>query len=154
MEKKIIWKAGLILLLLSSQLSYGQSMGAVKKEIIKTNSLYFELFKKKDLAIVSLYTDNGWLLPPNAPAVKGKAALIKDFTSAYTDASIQSVKFTTIQVYGDGSGYTTEEGIWQVFNTQGVIIDQGNYIKLWKKTGKAWRIYRDIFSSDHKSATM
>lgn len=150
MKKNIIWKAALILLF-SNQLVYSQSMATVKNEIKKTNSLYFELFKKKDLAIVSLYADNGFLLPPNAQAVKGKAALIKDFTGAYADTNIQSVKFTTIDIYGDGSDYITEEGLWQGLNAEGVVTDQGNYIKLWKKTGKGWKIFRDIFSSDHKS---
>ncbi|RWY48166.1 YybH family protein [Mucilaginibacter gilvus] len=152
MKKNIILATLAALFFLSiSHPSMGQELPAIRKEIEKDNALYFRLFQNKDAAIVTLYTVDGILLPPNAPAVSGRAALLKDFKAAYADTKLKGVKFSTSNVYGDGKLYLCEEGTWQVFNTNGSIIDTGKYLKLWKKTPEGWRIFRDIFNSDRKS---
>ena len=129
-----------------------QGLPAIKKEIEKDNAFYFNLFKKKDTAITNLYTGDACLLPPNAPAVCGKAALAKDFKDTYAAGGITGVKFSTTSVYGDGVLYVTEEGTWQVFSTNGDVIDSGKYLKLWKKTEQGWKIFRDMFNSSRKSS--
>lgn len=132
--------------------SNGQDLSAIKKEIGKDNALYFDLFKKADVAIVNLYTEDGCLMPPNNPPVNGRVALTKDFKDTYADGKIQGVRFSTVEIYGDGVLYVTEEGDWQVFDKNDQVIDDGKYIKLWKKTKQGWKIYRDLFSSVRKAS--
>jgi len=139
-----------LMLILTGYKAGAQGLTAVKNEIIKDNALYFDLFKKKSAAIVDLYTDDGCLLSPNAPAICGKAALTKDFKDTYAAGQVSGVKFSTMQVYGAGKDLVTEEGTWQVFDTKGKLIDYGKYLKLWKKTKAGWKIFRDLFNSDHK----
>jgi len=151
MKKNIIILTACLFALFITSNAFAQNLSAIKQSIAKTNALYFELFSKKDLAIVSLYTDDGCLMSPNAPAIRGKAALTKDFTEAYA-SQIKGVKFATQNIYGDGSSYITEEGTWQVFDTSGKLLDNGKYLKLWKKVGNNWKIFRDVFNSDRKGS--
>ena len=122
-----------------------------KKAIGKINDLYFNLFSKSDAAIVDLYTDDASLLVPNGPAVRGKKALEKDFKDTFADGKVKGVKFHTENVYGDGKEYLAEEGTWQVFEQGGALLDDGKYLKLWKKTKAGWKIFRDCFNSNHKA---
>lgn len=123
----------------------------IKKAIENTNALYFNLFAKKDGAIVDLYTDDACLLSPNMLPISGKKALKKDFEDTFADGKVKSVKFQTGNIYGDGKEYVTEEGTWQVFEPSGKLLDDGKYLKLWKLTKTGWKIFRDSFNSNHKA---
>ena len=150
MKKNTIILTAFLLVLFEGN-TFAQNLNAIKQSIIKTNALYFELFSKKDLSIVNLYDEDGVLMSPNGPAIRGKAALTKDFKQAYA-SQIKGVKFATQNIYGDGSNYVTEEGTWQVFDTSGKELDNGKYLKLWKKVGNSWKIFRDVFNSDRKGS--
>ncbi|PTS98548.1 hypothetical protein DBR11_14570 [Pedobacter sp. HMWF019] len=130
MEKNFIMLIGGLLSLSAAFECKAQNINAIRKEIEKDNALYFDLFKKRSIKIVELYTDDGNLLPPNASVVRGKQALIKDFTDTYASNQVSGVKFFTQNVYGKESNYIIEEGSWQVFGTTGNVIDSGKYIKL------------------------
>jgi len=134
-----------------AQTTTSMELLTAKKAIEKTNSLYFDLFSKKDAAIVNLYTDDACLLSPNTLPISGRKALEKDFKEAFADAKLKGVKFQTKEVYGDGKEYVTEEGTWQVFQQGGKLLDDGKYLKLWKKTKAGWKIFRDVFNSNHKA---
>ena len=88
-------------------------------------------------------------MPPSAPAICGIEALAKDFKDTYAAGTVKSGKFITKEVYGDAVEFITEEGVWQVFDATGKSIDQGKYLKLWKKTKDGWKILRDSFNSNH-----
>jgi ketosteroid isomerase-like protein len=143
--------AGLALLLAGHSVK-GQDLTTARKTIAETNSRYFELFKKKDLALVDLYTTDAALLPPNAPAVTGKPALMKDFTNAFADTHIAGVKFSTRNIYDGGKSFIIEEGTWEVLGTDNKVVDTGNYLKIWKKTKSGLKIFRDIFNSKGNSS--
>ena len=121
-----------------------------KKAIAESNLIYFDLYAKNDGSILKLYTADACLMPPNAPAICGLAALAKDFKDTYAAGVVKSGKFTTTAIYGDGPEYVTEEGLWQVFDKNGQTIDDGKYLKLWKKTAEGWKMLRDSFNSNHK----
>jgi ketosteroid isomerase-like protein len=117
------------------------------KVIAQINLRYFTLFAKSDAAIINLYTSDACLLLPNAPQICGSAALSKDFKDTFIAGKVKGVKFVTLNVYGDGLSYVTEEGTWQVFGPGGKEIDNGKYLKLWRKTNNGWKIFRDCFNS-------
>ncbi|HEY4328069.1 MAG TPA: hypothetical protein VGN20_29055 [Mucilaginibacter sp.] len=133
----------------SAQTNKDPELTAVRKVIERNNVRYFDLFSNKDESIVNLYTEDACLLVPNTPAICGGGALAKDFKDTYASGKIKGVKFVTLNVYGDGKAYVTEEGTWQVFDPEGRVLDDGKYLKLWKKTKEGWKIFRDLFNSDH-----
>ena len=62
----------------------------IRKAIENTNALYFNLFAKKDGAIVDLYTDDACLLSPNMLPISGKKALKKDFEDTFADGKVKA----------------------------------------------------------------
>lgn len=120
-----------------------------KDAISKSNLAYFDLYAKNDGSILRLYTHDACLMPPNAPAICGLTALAKDFKDTYAAGVVKGGRFISTGVYGDGLEYVSEEGLWQVFDKDGQTIDDGKYLKLWKKTEEGWKILRDSFNSNH-----
>ena len=125
-------------------------MSAIRKSIKSTNELYFKLFQKNDTAIVNLYTDDASLLAPNMLPISGREALKRDFADTFAAGKIEGVKFQTSSIYGEGKGFVTEEGTWQVFDRSGKLLDDGKYLKLWKMTKTGWKIFKDSINSNHK----
>jgi len=134
-----------------AQLTMTSGLAEVKKEIESVNTLYFDLFAKNDESIVNFYTEDACLLAPNMLPISGRKALKKDFADTFTAGKVKSVRFQTSNVYGDGKEYVTEEGAWQVFDPEGKPLDDGKYLKLWRKTKAGWKIFRDSFNSNHKA---
>ena len=133
-----------------AQITTTPGLVAVKKAIESTNALYFNLFEKNDGSIVNLYTEDASLLAPNTPPISGRKALKKDFEDTFAAGKVKGVKFQTSNVYGDSKEYVTEEGTWQVFDLKGKLLDDGKYLKLWRRTKAGWKIFRDLFNSNHK----
>jgi ketosteroid isomerase-like protein len=134
-----------------AQITGKSGLDSVKKAIQRTNAIYFDLFAKNDVTIVNLYTEDACLLAPNNPPISGREALKKDFEETFAVGKVKNVKFLTGNVFGDGKEYVTEEGSWQVFDPGGKLLDDGKYLKLWKRTTTGWKIFRDSFNSNHKA---
>jgi ketosteroid isomerase-like protein len=122
-----------------------------KAAITASNNIYFEAFAKGDSSIfISRYAKDCCILAPNAPAMCGEQAPLEFFKVAYHDIGLRNGKFITTAVYGDGEEYVTEEGLWQSFDVNNVMFDNGKFLVLWKKTQEGWKMYRDSFSSNKK----
>jgi ketosteroid isomerase-like protein len=85
--------------------------------------------------IASLYTENATLLPPGAPAVKGRQN-IRDFWKAFLDAGAADPVVRPVSVEGAGE-LAYEVGDYQVTlpNPQGggTTRQQGKYLVVWKR---------------------
>ena len=57
-------------------------------------------------------------------------------------------KFITTAIYGNGKEFVTEEGLWESYDADGNLFDNGKFLVLWKKTASGWKMYRDAFSSN------
>jgi ketosteroid isomerase-like protein len=132
----------------NAQNKVSKHLEEAKKAIAKANLIYFDLYSKNDGSALTLYTQDACLMPPNAAAICGIEALAKDFKDTYAAGTVKSGKFTTKEVYGDALEFVTEEGLWNVFDANGKSIDEGKYLKLWKKTKEGWKIFRDSFNSN------
>ena len=91
---------------------------------------------------------------PNAPAMCGPNAPLEFFRMAYHDFGLRNGKFITQEVFGVGDGYVAEVGLWQSFDINNVLTDDGKFLVLWKKTPKGWKMFRDSFSSNRAMMPM
>jgi ketosteroid isomerase-like protein len=131
----------------------GHQLEEAKKAIAASNAIYFESFVKNDLNIfIDRYAEDGCILAPNSPAACGSDAVAEFFRVAYSDYGLRNGKFITTAVYGNGKDYVTEEGVWQSFDSNGKMFDDGKFLVLWKRTSKGWKMFRDSFSSNHNPA--
>ncbi len=106
--------------------------------------------RKDASSIAALYTEDALLMPPNAPAVRGRAA-VEAFFKGLFDQGARDVKLVQIGAAGSGgSGYAagTYEFTAGPVGTQ-AIHDKGKFITGMKRgaDGK-WLIAYDIFNSD------
>ena len=123
----------------------------VKAAIAKSNDIYFQSFVKGDSSIfIDRYAKDCCIMLPNTPAMCGENAALEFFKMAYYKFGLRNGKFITTQVYGDGEEYVTEEGLWQSFDANHLMKDDGKFLVLWKKTPDGWKMFRDSFSSDHQ----
>lgn len=126
--------------------STSASLQEVRKVIEASNAIYADLANKNDGSILTRYTDDACLLPPNAAPVCGKENMAKFFK----DGPKVHCTFTIQQLYGDGKTFVTEESFYTMTDFNGKQIDKGKVIVIWKKTSEGWKMYRDMFSSNGK----
>lgn len=120
-----------------------------KKGIEASNRMYFQAFAKGDSSIfINRYAKDCWIMPPNAPTLCGVDAPLEFFKMAYNNFGFRNGKFITIDVFGDGVDFVTEEGFWESFDANNKLLDNGKFLVLWKKTPDGWKMFRDSFSSD------
>jgi ketosteroid isomerase-like protein len=123
-----------------------------KRAIEESNAIYFESFAKNDSTIfMDRYAEDACIMAPNVGKMCGRKAAGEFFKVAYQQIGLRSGKFITTAVYGQGPEFVTEEGLWQSFDEQGKLFDDGKFLVLWKKTNAGWKMYRDSFSSNHNS---
>jgi uncharacterized protein (TIGR02246 family) len=99
--------------------------------------------------IVSLYADDGVLMPPHAPVANGKSA-IRTFIAADTAAAkAAGVKLvngsSTVGVAGD-TGW--EAGSYTATDASGATVDSGSYMSVSRKVNGQWLYVRDTYNSD------
>jgi uncharacterized protein (TIGR02246 family) len=96
-------------------------------------------------ALAGFYTEDGKLLPPNAPIMEGRAA-IQAFWQAVIDMGIAAAELDILEV--DALGNTAVEvSYYRLYLADGTLADAGKYIVEWKRVSGQWYLHRDIFNS-------
>jgi len=103
-------------------------------------------------ALGATYTEDAVLMPPNSPAITGRAAIVKFFQAF---PRLTAFKLTNVEVEGNGD-IAYVRGTYQLtmsIEGQGPIEDTGKYLEIRRKQpDNTWLIYRDMFSSDQPAA--
>lgn len=125
------------------------NLDEVKKAIAESNDVYFQAFAKNDSSIfIDRYAEDCCIMGPNVPAMCGANAPLEFFNMAYNNFGLRNGKFITQEVFGVSDDYVAEVGLWQSFDANNVLMDDGKFLVLWKKTPKGWKMFRDSFSSN------
>ena len=123
------------------------NLKVARKAIEASNEIYADLANKNDGSILSRYTDDACLFPPNTAPVCGSEQIASFFKSGPK----VHVKFIIQHLYGDGKTSVTEESFYEMTDLEGKKLDDGKVIVIWKNTKDGWKMYRDMFSSNHPS---
>ena len=112
---------------------------------------WLQLVKAKDAAaIAGLYTEDGAVMPPNAPIGKGRAAIQQTWASMMRTPGFD-LTFAPEQIVVSSSGdMALDRGTYSLTiapdgTTQ---TDTGKYVVVWRKIGSEWKAAADIFNSD------
>jgi uncharacterized protein (TIGR02246 family) len=112
---------------------------------------WLELVKAKDAgAIAQLYTEDGAVMPPNAPIGKGRAAIEKTWASMMQTPGFD-LTFAPEEIVVSSSGdLALDRGTYRfAFDSAGKSqTDVGKYVVVWRKVGGDWKAAADIFNSD------
>ncbi|KAA2224012.1 YybH family protein [Chryseobacterium sediminis] len=134
-----------LLLLTSWSNAQTKDLETVRKTIEASNAIYADLANKNDGSILTRYTDDACLFPPNAVPVCGREQIL----SFFKGGPKVRVKFTIQNLYGDGTASVTEESYYEMTDLEGKKLDDGKVIVIWKNTKEGWKMHRDMFSSNH-----
>jgi ketosteroid isomerase-like protein len=96
------------------------------------------------------YAEDAVLLPPDAPAVSGRAAIAEFLGAAGAGTSAAGLTFIIpgdgpVQVSGD---LAYESGSFSVTDTAGATVATGKYIGVFNKIDGKWLLVRDTWNSD------
>lgn len=136
----------LSLVVLASPSPSAQS-GDVRAAIETANAKFGAAWGSKDAAaMAALYTANATLLPPNSARVTGSPAILEFWKGALAGAPARG-KLTTgeVEAHGDTAH---EVGTYELSGADGVVVDKGKYVVVWKREGSQWKLHRDIWNSD------
>jgi ketosteroid isomerase-like protein len=115
-----------------------------RKAIEASNAIYAELANKDDGSILTRYTDDACLLPPNSSPICGK----ENIENFFRNGPKVHVTFVIQHLYGDAVEFITEESFYTMTDLNNKKIDEGKIIVVWKKTESGWKMHRDMFSSN------
>ena len=118
-------------------------------------------FNAKDATkLISLYSEDAVLMPPNMPMIKGKAAIEAHFKKEFA-AGEMNLQLTPMQSmiagsqgFGVGTSTVTFKrgGASQTPTGAGsgtaTTTEAGKYVLVFKRVGPDWKIGFDIFNSD------
>lgn len=121
--------------------------------IKKTDRQWAEAAVAKDLdKSVSFCGLDAAILPPNAPAAEGQAAIRNWFQSTFNIPSFKLIwHATSAEAAKSGElGYSTGKYELSFTDPSGKqVSDHGKYVTVWKKQADGnWKVARDIFNSD------
>jgi uncharacterized protein (TIGR02246 family) len=100
-------------------------------------------------ALAGFYASDAVLMPPNAPAQRGRDAIQKFWTGFLSLGRID-LRLTTDEVVQSGD-LAVEAGSYALTITPGSgapIRDSGKFLVRWRKDNGTWQLARDIFNSD------
>jgi len=116
------------------------------KGIHDGNERFMQAVRAADSATMpTLYTSDAIVLPPNGPAVSG-ADVIAQFWQAFSELGITEARPVTLEVIPMGD-YALEVGESSVYGKDGVLVDHGKIMVLWKNEGGVWKMHRDTWNS-------
>lgn len=112
---------------------------------------WLDLIKAKDAAaIAQMYTEDGALMPPNAPISKGRTAIAQTWASMMSTPGFE-LTFVPEQIVLSGSSdMALDRGTFRmvVAPSGKAQVDTGKYVVVWRKVGGEWKAAADIINSD------
>jgi uncharacterized protein (TIGR02246 family) len=106
---------------------------------------WMEAFNAKDVdAMSALYAEDAVLLPPDAPAIFGRNAVVAAMQEMF--AGGLGIELEDLEIRAeDDLGY--KAGRYRLYSEDGALVDRGKYIEIWTKVDGNWVLHRDIWNS-------
>jgi ketosteroid isomerase-like protein len=118
----------------------------VADQIHAANTQFTEAVRAKDAAVMpTLYTKEGQILPPNGEVVRGDEAIVA-FWQGLFDLGLADARPVTLEIIPMGD-LAVEVGENSVFGENGVLLDSGKIMVVWKLEDGDWKMHRDMWNS-------
>lgn len=137
--------------LLAMQTGSQPASTASDKAIVAVADQYVKATLAGDAkAIAALYTEDAVEMPPNAPSVKGRAAIQQMYEKNFKEAKTGNFAVTHVDSRSSGDvGYDVGTYRQTITPTGGTEMkDTGKYIVVLKRVGGSWKVAHAIYNSD------
>ena len=114
---------------------------------IEANIQRFESFVAEQQwdSLMTLYTEDALFMPQNAETAEGNA--IRDGFVQMGSMGVSGIDLETVDL--ELAGNTAYEvGRYTLEGPNGMQIDQGKYLVVWKNVDGEWKLHRDIFNTN------
>ena len=131
----------------------GTDMKAAKEALRQADIAWSATAEAQELdKLVAYFLDDALFMAPNAPALKGKAA-IREVLSHFFEIPGFSIKWQPTYVEISSSGdlaYTIGTNVMTFEGPDGKpIVDNGKYTTIWKKDADGtWKVAVDMFNTN------
>ena len=100
-------------------------------------------------SVAALYAEDALLLPPGAPGVKGRPAILEFFTKDIADSKAAGVVFAIAPNadVGVSGNMGWESGTYKV-TVKGAVVETGKYLSVSRKKDGKWLYIRDTWNAD------
>ncbi len=109
-------------------------------------SLELALTRNEPERCAQIFTDDAQIIPEDEPMVEGTEAIV----AFCRDVSAPDLIYDTTRTLSLRRGdLAIEQGTYRVRNVrQGLDVEFGQYLAVWKRIDGEWRIYRSIFNTE------
>ena len=151
--KKASWLVAGIIALVGSMagLAYAASSTSADEAALRAQTASWEkAYNGGDAkGVAAQYAEDALLLPPGAPGVRGRAAILEFFSKDVAASKAAGVVFvidpkTDVGVSG-AMGW--ESGTYKV-NVKGAVVETGKFLSVSRKKDGKWLYIRDTWNSD------
>lgn len=121
----------------------------------KDSLVWFDHYAKADgRGLANLYAEDALLMPPGAPAVRGRSAIQTFLGDDAAKSKAAGITLKNAAVTGAGIAGDTGwiSGSYTVHDRSGATIDSGSYLSIHRRTQGAWLYIRDTWNSDRPPA--
>jgi len=127
-----------------------QDTAAIKTALSNVNKQYGQAFAKSDSSLfLNCYTSDACIMPAGSPVLCGSKGQLVFFKFAYK-AGVRNIVFNTVELFGLTEQFVTEQGVYEMFDTNNNSMGKGKYLVVWEKVAGGWKMHRDMFNSDKK----
>lgn len=129
-----------------------ENANASHDQAIRSNvSDWLELIRKRDAAgIAQLYTEDGALMPPGAPAAEGRQAIEEAWRGMMETPGFELTFEPTEIIVSSAGDMALDRGTYRFTSSgsDGPVTDTGKYVVVWRNVDGSWKAAADIFNSD------
>jgi uncharacterized protein (TIGR02246 family) len=148
MKKLQTWTAVAAVVMLTIGIG---AQGKTDPTLDKVTAEFMAAFNAKDAAkVASFYTDDGVLMPPNQPMVKGRENIEAYWRGAF-EQGVTGLRLRPVESAISGA-QAFETGTATVTVKAGgagaAITDTAKYVVVYKRTTAGWKMAYDIYNSD------
>jgi len=116
-----------------------------RTEIEAFNRAFEDAERKRDTGrLATLYTADAFVMPPDAPLVKGRESIKQLWGSAIDQLDVKEVRLNTVDL--ETAGDTAHE-VGEAVLTLPSGSATFKYVVVWKKVEGQWRLHRDIWNA-------
>jgi uncharacterized protein (TIGR02246 family) len=98
-------------------------------------------------AIAALYTEDAIEMPPNAPMVKGRAAILQYYQKEFGGGTTMN-SFTLVHLESQATGDRAYQQSVTPKGATSAVTDSGKYAVILKRVGGDWQVAYAIYNSD------
>ncbi|KXS17970.1 hypothetical protein M427DRAFT_54190 [Gonapodya prolifera JEL478] len=122
---------------------------ALKDTIADIYKGFLKAFETDGTEFAKFFTEDAMFMAPNGPPIVGRDG-IAHVPDHFRSMGFATPKLVPQEVHKVSSDVAWERGVHYLHRAlDGVLVETGKYIVIWKKVDGRWHVHRDCFNGDH-----